>query len=183
MLEPIESIHQLADADAMRTIRGTSGDDQLAGGAKAETLLGFGGDDLISGGGGADTIQGGAGADTIIGGTGADVLTGNGGADVFMFDDLGDSRLDDPDRITDLKRADIIDLSHIDADTTTAGAQAFHMVHGHFTGHAGKLLVTLVLPEQGDPWTEIAADVDGDGAADLVLHADGRNLAFNHFVL
>jgi hypothetical protein len=44
-------------------------------------------------------------------------------------------------------RAGTIDLSAIDANSTKAGNQAFHMVD-HFTGHAGELRVST-----GCPWS------------------------------
>lgn len=78
----------------MATIRGTGGDDTLAGGAGANSILGGGGNDLLLADGG-DTLLGGAGNDrldasmgtwdglnvkapTLIGGDGDDTYVWNG---------------------------------------------------------------------------------------------------------
>lgn len=58
-------------------IEGTESDDQLVGGAKADTLDGGEGDDRLIAGGGADVL---------IGGEGDDFLNGGGGADTYVFD-------------------------------------------------------------------------------------------------
>ncbi|WP_156528517.1 type I secretion C-terminal target domain-containing protein, partial [Sinorhizobium glycinis] len=55
-------------------IYGTSGVDNLTGGALDDTIIGRGGNDVINGGGGNDTLRGGAGNDTIDGGSGLDLL-------------------------------------------------------------------------------------------------------------
>ncbi|KQY67684.1 hypothetical protein ASD52_34275 [Ensifer sp. Root142] len=55
-------------------IYGTSGNDNLTGGALDDTIIGRGGNDVLSGGGGHDTLKGGAGNDTIDGGAGTDLL-------------------------------------------------------------------------------------------------------------
>jgi len=78
-----------------RAVRGTSGDDDLVGSWRNDTIFGFagwdfiagrGGHDLLDGGIGSDVIRGGAGRDSIWGGRGKDFLTGGPGADDFWFD-------------------------------------------------------------------------------------------------
>lgn len=55
-----------ADARALvAALRGTAGNDVLAGGAAAETILGLAGDDWITPGGGKDSIDGGTGTDML----------------------------------------------------------------------------------------------------------------------
>jgi Ca2+-binding RTX toxin-like protein len=83
-------------------------------------------DDSLTGTSGANTITGGGGADTIKGGGGADILSGGQGADSFVVAALTDSAPSARDLITDfVPGSDIIDLSAIDANTSTKGNQAF----------------------------------------------------------
>jgi Ca2+-binding RTX toxin-like protein len=162
---------------------GGDGDDILLGGGKADHLVGDGngtgpGADLLRGRAGDDTLEGGDGNDTLIGGKGADGLTGGGGIDVFVFHSVADSGAA-ADIIMDLEATDSIDLHAIDADTGTSGDQAFHLVGG-FSGAAGELVVVYT---GGDDLTLILGDTDGDGDADLEIHASGDRTAFTNFVL
>jgi len=65
------------------TIRGRAEDDLLYGGAGADLLYGGKGGDRLDGGAGADTLDGGAGGDTLDGGGGKDLAYGGGGKDVL----------------------------------------------------------------------------------------------------
>ena len=137
---------------------GSNFDDAISGGNVANVLLGRGGDDVIDGRGGADLIDGGGGADT---------LTGGQGYDTFRYRSVAESRVGRRDDILDFDRAfDMIDLSAIDADATVAGNQAFTFIGqgGDFTGTAGELRYFV---------GRVQADVDGDGAADLVIGMNG----------
>ncbi len=64
---------------------GTSGDDAMRGGSKADALYGLDGNDVLEGGRGADTLHGGAGNDLLRGGAGDDhyVVKAGEGADVI----------------------------------------------------------------------------------------------------
>lgn len=116
------------------------------------------GDDLLIGSSNNDTISGGRGADTMFGG---------GGDDVFVFNRIEDSPAGGTlDVIVDFNSGDTIDLSAIDADTTTGGNQAFTFIDdADFSNTAGELRATN---ESGSRW-RIEADVDGDGVADFAL--------------
>jgi hypothetical protein len=60
---------------------------------------------------------------------------------------------------------DRIELDRIDADTLTAGNQAFSWIGSNaFTGTAGELRAH----EQSGTWF-VEGDTNGDGAADLVI--------------
>jgi hypothetical protein len=121
----------------------------------------------IYGGSGSDTLIGGANADLLFGGTGADTLTGGGGNDFFLFTEVNQSTAASPDRITDFTAGDRIDLSQIDADTTTSGHQSFTFIgSGAFTDHAGELRAEFDAVH--NVWT-VQGDVDGDGHADLTI--------------
>lgn len=95
------------------------------------TLTGNGADNLLNGGAGNDTLVGGAGNDRLVGDLGKDVLTGGAGNDVFAFNTTKESGLTSTawDVITDFKRgSDKIDVSGIDANTTTNTNEAFNVV-------------------------------------------------------
>ena len=153
---------------------------QLVGSFQANTLNGRAGDDLLLGGDGNDTL---------IGGAGTDLLFGEAGADRFLFQAVSDSgppavRSDGrkylPDRIADFETGvDRIDLSPIDAIAGTAGNDAFTFIGlAAFTGHAGQLRY-----EQSAGISQILADLDGDGLADLQIVAMTGTLVASDFIL
>jgi Ca2+-binding RTX toxin-like protein len=118
-----------------------------------------------------DVISGGGAADVIGGGRGADTMTGNGGGDTFVFAGLVDSRTKTPDLITDFAHGDRIDLAAIDANTSQAGNQAFHL--GVTPGHTGDIYVSYnPVTDQ----TQIALFVNGDTTVDAVIVLDGSHL-------
>jgi Ca2+-binding RTX toxin-like protein len=135
------------------------------------------GSDLLIGGRGDDTLNGGLGSDTLRGGVGADVLDGSGGSDHFLYSKIGESLVRSSDTIVHLQDIDVIDLSAIDADTTTDGDQAFHLVKAfsHVAGQA-------VLSFDGTN-TTLQMDVDGDGKADMAIGLEGDRRDFSNFVL
>jgi Ca2+-binding RTX toxin-like protein len=144
----------------------------------AETLVFDGsaetdGSYLIFGGKNGDTITTGAGADVLQGGLGGDTLTGGGGADTFRYVDTSDSTGSAMDQIVDFTSGlDKIDLSRIDANTTLAGDQAFGWIGSDaFSNTAGELRAYQL----NNVWF-VEGDVNGDGAADLVI-AVGTNPA------
>jgi Ca2+-binding RTX toxin-like protein len=154
----------------------------LVGNASANILAGLDGNDRLYGGLGDDRLEGGAGNDYLEGGAGGDVLSGGAGSDYFVFraGDLGDAGQATAERILDWNRGDRIALSAIDADSTTAGNQAFAFLGaGAFTGRAGELRA-----EQVNGNTIISGDTDGDGLADLVIRLDGlHTVASGDFIL
>lgn len=156
-------------------ISGDAGDDSLEGGLGADTLLGgIGADsmisdegrDLLDGGTGIDRMNGGRDADTLIGGEGADSLTGGAGEDTFVFLALGDSTVAAAgrDRIIDFVLGeDVIDLSALDANSSTAADDAFVRVSA-FSHAAGQLVVRTVGAN-----CLVEGDVNGDGVADFSI--------------
>jgi Ca2+-binding RTX toxin-like protein len=92
-------LDDLTFSDAKPSIvKGTKGDDRLAGSQGGELIAGKGGNDKIKAKGGDDTIDAGKGNDkvngrdgndSIIGGEGADKLTGGPGQDSFVMGALG----------------------------------------------------------------------------------------------
>jgi serralysin len=116
--------------------------ESLIGSAFGDRLFGDNDFNLLSGLKGADEITGGGGDDVLVGGKGGDVLTGGAGGDTFDFNKLSESRarLDAADAIGDFEGPDVIDLQEIDADTGSAGNQAFSFIgKDAFSGTAGEL--------------------------------------------
>jgi Ca2+-binding RTX toxin-like protein len=129
-----------------------TGNDRLSGGAGNDSLYGYDGCDVLLGGGGSDSLfggsdddqlSGGSGNDRLTGGSGVDWLTGGGGRDTFVFENVGEARLDVEavECITDFYRGqDKLDLRAIDANVMTEANDAFSllMLNGEFT-KAGQL--------------------------------------------
>ena len=109
------------------------GSAQATGGSGSDTAVGIenltGSDfaDTLSGSSGANLLAGGLGSDRLDGGAGRDSLQGGLGADVFVFSALSDSSADPAlaDVITDFTAGDLIDLSALDADSSTLTDDAF----------------------------------------------------------
>jgi Ca2+-binding RTX toxin-like protein len=162
---------------------GQGGNDFVNGGAGDDNVFGGGDNDNLQGGNGADILNGQAGNDLIVGGPGNDLLVGGPGADRFLFNPghLG-AGLSATDRIKDFSHAqgDTIDLHNLDADTTTAGNQAFSWIGGAaFSGAAGQLRFAFA----GNT-TTVYGDTDGDGTADFALWLTGQiALVAGDFVL
>src|SRR6267142_3798719 len=87
----------------MATFNGTEGNDNISGGADADTINGFGGNDFLAGNAADDSIVGGAGNDTIYGdggndwvegGAGNDLVSGGGGQDSYAFREFGADNAD-----------------------------------------------------------------------------------------
>jgi Ca2+-binding RTX toxin-like protein len=134
----------------------------------------------IFGGAANDHIIGGGQSDLIFGGDGADVLTGGGGNDEFRFQNVSESSVSAPDKITDFTAGDFINLGRIDA-VAGGGDDAFRLV-GAFDGHAGE----LVLAQGADNVWTVSGDVDGNGQADFQIQVtvtDGHLLGVSDFVL
>ncbi|MEM7060372.1 MAG: calcium-binding protein [Pseudomonadota bacterium] len=137
---------------------------------------------LIFSGNGADTIAASQGADEILGRGGADTLTGNGGNDTFIYSNLFDSTSTATDQITDFTAGDVISLSALDADTGVGGNQTFSFIGDAAFSAAGQL---RAVNTAGNDWL-VEGDVDGDGAADIVINvttSDGDPLTAADFLL
>ena len=167
--------------DGNDTLNGGLGNDGFDGGTGNDTLNGDAGNDYLGGGEGNDILNGGDGNDVFVGGAGKDTLTGGAGADAFFFTALTDSTSAAIDKITDFSWADgdYINLSQIDANTTTAGDQAFSFVNS-FTKQAGQATLTY---DSASNTSTFSADVDGDGVADFVLQVSGQQDTSHGWVL
>ena len=179
-----------ATADALKggvgedVLRGMAGDDHLTGGGGADRMYGGVGRDRLLGGAGDDSLDGGLGGDRIDGGAGddrialkaaaaayADIALGGAGADYFEMAKVATASVAVTAKILDFRAAagDVLDLSRIDADVTTAGDQAFHYVGvSKFSGIAGE--ARAYATERG---YTLATDIDGDAHADVAISLAG----------
>lgn len=178
-----------AIGDTFASIEGVIGSDYndvIFGDNAANILIGGAGNDRLYGRGGGDTLDGGNGNDILLGNGVQDTMTGGNGADIFRFHSENDSHsgLNNRDVITDFETGvDRVDIANIDADTTTAGDQAFTFIGltGSFTGTAGELRYTRSTAHN---FTLVQADVDGDGIADMQIELDGLlTLSAGDFIL
>ena len=149
---------------------GSNFDDVLSGNRVENVIDGRGGDDrIVSVGGGLPFTN------TIIGGTGADELIGNGAVqEVFVYRSTLDSLAEAPDTIrnfTGRAGGDKIDLSAIDADSTTVGKQDLDYIGDDEITLTGQL-------RYNDLLSRLEADVDGDAAIDFVIRLPGTGGTF-----
>jgi hypothetical protein len=173
---------------------GGAGSDNLHAGSGGDVVFGMGGDDRIWGGSGADhlsggpgndVIVGGAGNDTIEGGPGADAMDGESGADTFVYRD-GDfagglAASEDTIYHFSSTEGDKIDLSRVDANTATPGADDHFTFIGtqDFHSTAGELRYVV-----GGGAATIYGDTNGDGVADFAIKLVGvSTLSSSDFVL
>jgi Ca2+-binding RTX toxin-like protein len=150
---------------------GSGANNIILAGSGNDTLEGLSGADQLKGNAGDDVLIGGTGEDTLIGGPGADLLTGGYDGDIFQFND-GDCGLGaGADRITDFVQiVERIDLRGMDADTGTAGDQAFSFIGGAaFSGAAGELRFES---DGTDTWVQ--GDLNGDQVADFEIVLTGQ---------
>jgi serralysin len=148
---------------------GGSAADVIYGNAAANDLVGNGADDILFGYGGNDTLNGGEGNDLLFGGAGRDVLRGGLGTDTFMFAATSDSRpaATARDIIMDFETGDVIDLSHIDANSRTKTVNEGFAFIGNdvaFSGVAGQLRAYATANGQ-----IVEGDVNGDRKADFAI--------------
>ena len=114
------------------TVKGTSGDDQLAGTKKKDVICGRGGNDTLSGRGNNDEIRGGAGNDQLAGGGGADRLLGEDGNDSLQGG-AGNDPLDGAAGNDTLDGGDGADLlSGGDGDDRVGGAAGTDRILGGY---------------------------------------------------
>jgi Ca2+-binding RTX toxin-like protein len=184
----ITSVSFTAPAN-IEVIRATAGAGNLTliGNDAPGTVIGDDGADRLEGRGGNDQINGNAGNDTLVGGEGADTLVGGTGADTFVFLAVSNSRAGSASRdvINGFDRGavqDRIDLSAIDANMRTSGVNdAFSFIGSAAFSAAGQVrLVSL----GGAPGIIVAADVNGDGVADLQIFINQQpTLTAGDFIL
>lgn len=135
----------------------------------------------LTGGAANDVLTGGAGADKLTGGLGRDVLAGGAGKDVFVYGALAESDIAHADTIKDFVRgADRIDVHLLDANTATAGDDAFHF--GATAGHVGDITAAF---DAANNRTIVNFFTDGDAVADLrvILSGDQHLLLATDFIL
>ena len=139
-----------------------------------ENVIGSAHGDALQGAAGANRLDGGGGDDTLEGGDGADTLDGGAGADSFVYRAASDSTVANTDHILDFSGAggdgDRLDLSGLGNDLVFIGT-------ADFTGTAGEVRYAQRGADTGadvsDDYTDVLADLDGNGAADFKVTLDG----------
>jgi Ca2+-binding RTX toxin-like protein len=158
-------------ADIENLVLDGVGDIAGTGNGLANGMTGNVGNNTLDGGAGDDVLKGMNGADTLIGGAGSDILVGGAGADTFVVrqESMQIAGAIEVDTVNDLLtgQGDRLDLSAIDADSNTAGDQAFHLV-GAFSHQAGEMTLSFAAGI-----TVLSLDVNGDGRADYRMKISG----------
>lgn len=164
------------------TIMGGRGNDRIDAGSGNDTVDGGSGNDWAWGGRGNDTMKGGdgddrlksqSGDDVLHGGRGADRLMGGDGDDTFVFKTIADSTpTDGVDWVQDFEKdSDKIDLSAL--------ADGFVFSNAGLTGSGPSVAL-----QAEDDNTDVLVDVDGDGAADMLIKVlDISGLDRDDFIL
>lgn len=171
----VENLTFNGAGDPVLDYTGSNVGNLLLGKANDDLLDGLGGADELQGNAGDDGLDGGAGDDLLIGGAGSDVLTGGTGGDLFRFAHGDSGTGAAADRITDFANTvDKIDLRGIDANSVTAGDQAFSFIGtAAFSGNAGELRYALDGTD-----TRLQGDYTGDGVADFEIVFAGNLTLF-----
>jgi Ca2+-binding RTX toxin-like protein len=138
-------------------------DEQLRFDGRAESDGAF----RILAGAGDDSLYGGAQADLIYGGLGADQIDGGGGGDTYLYRNAADSTAAARDTIA-FSAGDRIDLQLIDANSLLDGNDGFAFIGADPFSAPGQLRAY----QSGAMWI-VEGDIDGDGAADLVIAVTG----------
>jgi Ca2+-binding RTX toxin-like protein len=112
----------------------------------------------------------GSGDDVITAGDTVNVMDGGDGNDVYRFTSVEAAK---GDTISSFAPGDKIDLSGIDANSATAGNQAFTLVSSGFTG-AGQLMITEETRADG-VYTVIHGTVDADNTDDFSISVRGSH--------
>ncbi len=139
---------------------------QSIGGSGSDSLTSF---ENLTGSNYNDTLTGNSGANILTGGLGWDILKGNGGNDIFDFNSLSDSGLSSTTRdvISDFNSGDRIDLSTIDANTTTTS------VNEAFTGFIASLMAFSAAGQLRLDGNILYGNTDADSTAEFSIQLTG----------
>ena len=164
----------------VQSLYGGSNDDTLYGNDEKNRLQGNDGDDTLYGRGGKDRMYGLDGADTFYGGGNRDRMYAgvDNDEDTFVYESILDSTVGRKrDLIYEFDTGeDKIDLSAIDANTSSSGDQLFS-----FSNNAANYSIWIV--QSGDNLI-MRGDVDGDSTEDFeILFKDTVTLDSGDFIL
>jgi Peptidase M10 serralysin C terminal len=115
----------------------------------------------------------------MTGGTGS-------GSDTFVFSSVADSAPGAADTIVDfVDSSDRIDMSAIDANTSTAATDSFILVENTTPGTNPGVQANSITwyPDAANGETIVQADVNGDTTADLVIVLTGLHSLNASFIL
>jgi len=150
--------------------------DTIDGGAGNDQIYGYGGNDLLTAGAGDDVLFGGAGNDTLNGGTGDDSLFGGDGNDTLFSGSVAAGA------ITDLNGQDGLDdlygaagTDHFIFESLTA-FNNIDRIYNFNTGHSDAIDISDVLvgyDSATDDITEWVRITSGGGNSTLAVDANG----------
>jgi Ca2+-binding RTX toxin-like protein len=145
------------------TVNGGNGDDDIYGGLGNDTLNGGADNDVIHGDSAwGDNTQ--DGNDILIGGAGNDTLWGGAGNDTFRYTTISSGT----DVIQDFTQgSDKIDLSQIDAKTSTSGTNDAFAFGGQNANTVANSVTWYY--DSGNNQTVIQIDNNGNTTADLTI--------------
>jgi Ca2+-binding RTX toxin-like protein len=134
----------------------------VAGSSGGDTITGTSVTDSINGGGGNDTIRGGAGNDMIDGGTGFDTAVFSGALSTYTVTHLSDGgvQVSGPDGVDTVHNVEKLQFDDTSL-TPVFAAQSFVLGGYGESSSAGGWSTQ-------DQYPRMAADVNGDGRADIV---------------
>ncbi len=161
--------------------------ENLIGTNSRDNLIGDDNDNVLAGRGGDDSIIGGHGDDTLIGNAGRDTFMDDSGANVYVYSLQSDSyggEVQYGDAIYFFGDHQKIDLSAVDADTSTTGHQKFSYIgNAAFKdGVAGQIRYYQIAGERQDLVIEIDTDLDSDAEMSILL-VDCGELRAESFIL
>src|SRR5574337_746285 len=118
-------------------------------------------------------MSGTANLTNFVGGAGVQYMLGGTGKNIFTYLAISDSRPGGADASSNFAPAkDVIDLSHLDADLTTPGAQGFEFIGtAPFSSAGGEVRASY---DAATNMTLVQADLVGDSATDLLIRLSGN---------
>jgi hypothetical protein len=148
-------------------LRGGSGENTIFGRTGRDTLYGGSADDRLFGGDGDDDLVGAGGSDVLVGGTGNDILDGGDGRDLL----IGGSN---EDRLHGGSQDDILIGGYTIHDDDVAALDSIMAVWNSELSFNDRVSALTT----GTGWLVAGTTVFDDDAADHIIGAAGRDLAF-----
>ncbi len=132
------TVWSLDDIEALTTVTGTSGNNNISGSARRDNLFGEAGQDTLAGGAGNDWLVGGTGNDSLVGGAGSDTY-------VWTLGDGNDTINDNSSSLAEIDTLRLIGVSSSDVSLTRAsGGSAGNHLLVNITTPGGTQIVTVL---------------------------------------
>jgi Ca2+-binding RTX toxin-like protein len=148
---------------------------EISGGADADTLIGDDGHDTLYGGLGDDQLFGGVGSDTLSGEGGADTMEGGDDNDAYVVDNSGDA-------IVESSGGGNADQAYVSISSYTLPSEVENVSYSSFTGDFfvdGNALDNIMYGGSGNDFIgglDGADTLRGNAGADYLAGGDGDDL-------